>query len=317
VLTTKVPFKNRGGIVIGTVGINRDVTSIKEADERLRAANADLQKAHQELRDTQLQLIEVEKFQVAGRVAAGVAHQVKNPLAVALRGIEFLSALPLVSGDATARIVLQDMNDAIRRAEGVIRGMQDFAAPRRIAAEPQDVNELLEQVLLLMKPELEKQELVIDRDLAESLPPCRLDAHKTQGVFFNVIENAVHAMPDGGTLTIRTSQQIITGIGTNIGDRRGYQFGTGDNVIVIEILDTGPGIPEDKLQKIFDPFFTTKPTGVGIGLGLSVAKTTVELEGGTIEISNRSEGGAKVTIVFPSDSGEKWTQKTKDPLQSF
>lgn len=317
VLTTKVPFKNRGGVVIGTVGINRDVTSIKEADERLRAANTDLQKAHQELRDAQIQLIEVEKFQAAGRVAAGVAHQVKNPLAVALRGVEFLSGLPVVSTDTMAGIVLQDMKDAIRRAEGVIRGMQDFAAPHKLVAEPQDVNELLERVLLLMKPELDKQKVLVDRVLAQSLPRCRLDAHKTQGVFFNVVENAIHAMPEGGTLSIRTSQQIITGVGTNIGDRRGYQFGMGDNVVVIEILDTGPGIPEDKLQKIFDPFFTTKPTGVGIGLGLSVAKTTVELEGGTIEISNRPEGGAKVIIMFPSDVGEKWIQQKNDPPQSY
>lgn len=315
-LTTKVPFRNHGGaVVVGTVGINRDVTSIKAAEERLRAANAELARsqdelrrtiaelktAHQDLREAQLHLVEVEKLQSVGRLAAGVAHEVKNPLAVALRGIEYLAASPHVSQDAGAVVVIQDMHDAIRRAETVIRGLLDYAAPRKLAAAPQAVNELLERALLLVKHELERHKIAVTRELDPGLPACRLDPQKVQEVFINVYENAIHAMSGGGTLTVRSYSKTLTGMGTNVGDRRNYRFGMGETIVVIEIEDTGVGIPEDRLTKIFDPFFTTKPAGQGTGLGLTVSRTIVELHGGTIQISNRLEGGAKVVIMFPPD----------------
>lgn len=315
-LTTKVQFRNHGGtVVVGTVGINRDITSIKEAEEQLRAANAELarsqeelrrtiaelQQAHHDLREAQLQLVEVEKLQTVGRLAAGVAHEVKNPLAVALRGIEYLAGSPPLAQDAGAAVVIQDMHDAIRRAETVIRGLLDYAAPRKLAAGPQAVNELLERALLLVKHELEKHKISVSKEFDLALPACRLDPQKVQEVFINVYENAIHAMPGGGTLTVRTYAKTLTGVGSNVGDRRNYRFGMGETIVVIEIEDTGVGIPQDRLAKIFDPFFTTKPAGQGTGLGLTVSRTIVDLHGGTIQIGNRPEGGAKVLILLPRD----------------
>lgn len=319
VLTTKAPLQNHTGIR-GTVGINRDVTNIKEAEEHLRAANAELackqadlqrtvaelQRAHQELHEAQWQLIEVAKFQTVGRLAAGVAHEVKNPLAVALRGIECLSHMPEVGQDPSAAMLLVDMHDAVRRAEKVIHGLLDFAAPRQLSAAPKDVNELLDGALQLVKHDLVKQKVSVEKELDPLLPRCRLDTQKIQEVFINVFENAIHAMPQGGTLFVRTFQKTVTGVGTNVGDRSTYGFKTGKAVIVIEIQDTGTGIPEDKLPKVFDPFFTTKPTGQGNGLGLSVSKTIVDLHGGTIEVANCYLGGTKVVIMFsPASPAEE------------
>ena len=322
-LTTKVPLRNHAGGQ-GTVGINRDVTDIKEAEEKLRASNAELanehaqlektvaelQKAHRDLRETQMQLIEVEKLQTVGRLAAGVAHEVKNPMAVALRGIEYLSRTPLGSQDPACGLVLQDMHDAIRRGERVIRGLLDFAAPRKLEVAPRDVNQMLDDALLLLKHEMVKHKVSVETAFDPLLPLCRLDSHKAQEVFINVYENAIHAMPDGGTLSVRTFQKTVTGVGTNIGDRSTYGFEMGDNLVGIEILDTGTGIPDDRLHKIFEPFFTTKPAGQGSGLGLSVSKTIVALHGGTIAVSNRLGGGARVVILFPpaNPAGESASQ---------
>jgi signal transduction histidine kinase len=108
-------------------------------------------------------------------------------------------------------------------------------------------------------------------------------------------------MPSGGTLTVRTYRKTLTGLGTNVGDSKIYRFKMGETIVVVEVEDTGVGIPADKLDKLFDPFFTTKPAGQGTGLGLSVSKTIVELHGGTIDIRNRHEGGAKVVVMFKAD----------------
>jgi signal transduction histidine kinase len=109
-------------------------------------------------------------------------------------------------------------------------------------------------------------------------------------VFINLFMNAVHAMPDGGTLSVRTYVRHSS-VGNNA---------TGDNVetVVAEVADTGTGIPPEILTKIFEPFFTTKPVGVGTGLGMCVVKNIVELHGGTIAMANRPQGGAKATISF-------------------
>ncbi|MBI5396884.1 MAG: PAS domain-containing protein [Verrucomicrobia bacterium] len=316
-LTTKVPFRDHNGAIIGTVGINRDVTQMKMAEEELRRANtelarseaelqkavAELQKAHDELRAAQMQLVEVEKLQVVGRLAAGVAHEVKNPLAVTLRGIEYLSK-SMVAKDEVVTTVLKDMNDAIRRADAVIRGMLDFAAPRQIEVRSEDVNAVIERALWLVKHDLDRRCITVNRWLEHDLPRCMIDLQKMEEVFINVMENAVHAMPAGGSLTVRTYARQLTGFGTNVGDSKVLRFKMGATVVIAEIEDTGIGIPPDKLSKIFDPFFTTKPTGQGTGLGLSVCKTIIELHGGAIDIRNRKEGGAQVAIMLKAERKE-------------
>ena len=114
--------------------------------------------------------------------------------------------------------------------------------------------------------------------------------------------NAIHAMSDGGTLTVRTSQTRIVQSTHTEGSRTSNQFFLGDTVALVEIEDTGPGITQENLAKIFDPFFTTKPTGVGTGLGLPVTKKIVELHGGTIEITNRRDStGVRVALMLRAE----------------
>ncbi|MDQ3621819.1 MAG: PAS domain-containing protein [Verrucomicrobiota bacterium] len=308
-LTTKVPWRGDDGALHGLVCIARDITEQREAQESLRLAYADLERsreelltainrlqaAHGELHAVQMQLIEAEKMKSVGRLAAGVAHEVKNPLAVLRIGTEFLGSQE-IARDTTIRTILGDMKDAVDRADGVICGLLDFSAPKKLEVQPQDLNEIIKRALTLVRGDLRGARVV--RELQPHLPKVQVDGVKIGQVFINLLTNAIHAIGERGTLTVRTYSKLLTGVGANVGDSRSENFRVGQTLIVAEVDDTGPGIPEDKLSKVFEPFYTTKPTGKGTGLGLSVVKTIVDLHGATIDIRNLPEGGARATLMF-------------------
>lgn len=248
-----------------------------------------------ELRATQLQLIQSEKLDSIGRMAAGVAHEVKNPLMTILTGVKLLSKR-YASADETTRVVLQDMTDAVRRADRIIGELLSYSRARGLDVAPVDLNATIDKALLLVKHELDKAHITVTKELDASLPTLQLDEFKVQQVFINVFNNALHAMGHDGEIKVRTSLDGV-GRGRQRGVRKTDGSAAGERAAVVHIEDSGPGIPEEHLRKIFDPFFTTKP-GVGTGLGLSVSRQIVEMHGGTIEIGNREAGGARVTITF-------------------
>jgi signal transduction histidine kinase len=158
------------------------------------------------------------------------------------------------------------------------------------------MNTVIDRALTLVRGELSGIEIV--REYQRDLPLLQLDSGKIGQVLINLITNAAHAMQEGGTLVMRTFSKQLTGVGANIADQRAVSFRVGGTVVVVEIDDSGHGIPEDKLPKVFEPFYTTKPTGKGTGLGLSVVKTIVDLHGATIDLRNLPEGGTRATIMF-------------------
>ena len=129
-------------------------------------------------------------------------------------------------------------------------------------------------------------------------PAARIDPVKIGQLFINIFSNAFDAMPQGGTIEIRTGLRTLaaTDVAFDAGGRAGTQFRAGDAVIHIDVRDTGGGIAPEHFGKLFDPFFTTKPTGRGMGLGLTVAKKIIDLHGGKIAIANSAEGGAVVSL---------------------
>jgi PAS domain S-box-containing protein len=310
---TKVPLRDSSGGIMGLVGIGRDITERKLAEQELQKANhelaqsktelenvfTDLQKSHEELKSAQFQLIQAEKMQSVGRLAAGVAHEVKNPLAILAMGIDYMSK-NLVSPDENLAQILADMNDALKRADSIILGLLDFSLPGALKLGLEDVSAILDQSVGLVRHEMANSHIALKRALATDLPAIRVDKNKLKQAFVNILTNALHAMPEGGTISARTySRKLELGeIDHDAGSRMADRFRPGETVIVAEIEDTGPGIPADKLAKVFDPFFTTKPTGKGTGLGLTVTKKIIELHGGSIEIGNCQSGGACVRIML-------------------
>jgi PAS domain S-box-containing protein len=304
VQVVKTPIRNVNDAIIGIQGIFWDITERKQWEERLQKANqelaqseAALRKSHEELKSAQLQLIQAEKMESIGTLAAGVAHEVKNPLAIMLMGVNYLTKKSGGQDEAIAQ-VLREMKEAIDRADSITRGLLDFAASRQLAVEPEDLSKVIDETLRLVRHELAKNNIVVTRQWGDKLPPVLIDRRQIQQVFVNIFVNAIHAMPSGGKLAVRTYAKQHTETSHFEGSRKLSSFWVGETVIVAEVDDSGTGIPEENLAKIFDPFFTTKPTGVGTGLGLPVSKKIIELHGGSLTIKNRREGGVRVSIVL-------------------
>jgi PAS domain S-box-containing protein len=311
--TTKVPLRSNDGRIVGLVGISRDITERKLFEQQLQKANselernkgelektvADLRKAHDELKAAQYQLIQAEKMQSLGRLAAGIAHEVKNPLSILSMGLDYLSG-NLASPDPDMITILTDMSEALKRADSILMGLLDFSVPRQLDLHPENLNAVVEQSLALVRHELSGTPTKLVLDLEPKLPQVFVDKNKLKQVFVNVLTNAVHAMPEGGMLTVRTFTKQLRAeeVDHDAGSRLRDRFRTGETVVVAEVIDSGGGIPEGKLAHVFDPFYTTKPTGKGTGLGLTVAKKIVELHSGSIDIRNRPEGGVIVTLTL-------------------
>ena len=296
----KAPIHDPQGHVIGIQGIFWDITERMRGQEQLRAAHEELRRSHGELKAAQLQLIQAAKMESIGTLAAGVAHEVKNPLATLTMGLNYLDKH---TPDRTENmnLVLSEMRDAIGRADKVSRGLLDFAAEQQPEVRAENLNGILEQTLALLRHELNKQQIELVVELAAELPPVGIEKSQIQQVFVNLFMNSIQAMAQGGHLRVRTFLQRLGESHHEEGSRTSTQFFRGDTVVVTEIEDSGPGIPQENLAKIFDPFFTTKPSGVGTGLGLPVSKKIIELHGGTMQIGNRPEGGARVTIMLRAE----------------
>jgi PAS domain S-box-containing protein len=304
VQVVKTPVFDAQGKVIGIQGIFWDITERKRWEERLQQANAELarseaalRKSHEELKAAQQQLIQAEKMESVGTLAAGVAHEVKNPLAILLMGVNYLNRRVAASDEHVAQ-VLKEMSEAIERADSITRGLLDFAAARQLAARPEGLNRVVEEALRLVRHALDPEKYTVVRDYAADLPLVAMDRRQIQQVFVNLFMNALHAMPRGGPLTIRTYAKSLAETPHPEGWRRADHLWAGETAVVAEVQDAGSGIPEEHLARIFDPFFTTKPTGMGTGLGLSVSKKIIELHGGLLDVKNVPEGGVRVTVLF-------------------
>ena len=265
------------------------------SEEALRQALVDLQASHTQLKATQLQLIQSGKMESVGTLAAGVAHEVKNPLQTILMGLAYLSR-NLPAGDETISMVLGDMTDAVKRADGIVRDLLYLSAPNQLEIRSQDLNSVVERSLALVNYELTRARINLRREFSPELPMVMLDRARMEQVFINLFMNAIQAMPDSGCLTVRTRLPgPATGGGSDI---------SAEQMVTIEIEDTGLGIPPEKLPRIFEPFFTTKPNGVGTGLGLPITRQIVELHGGKIEIKSSVGRGTLITLKLRIGNGE-------------
>jgi two-component system NtrC family sensor kinase len=233
----------------------------------------------QELREAQANLIQAAKMAAIGELAAGVAHQINTPLTSVLGFSELL--LERTAEDDPAQEQLEAIVRQAGRAHDTVRGLLDFSRQAGSHPEPADINHILQETLALVRRRLELQGIELQESYAGGLPDLVVDIPRLKQAFLNVITNALYAMPEAGTLSIRTEQVA--------GEVR------------VHISDTGAGIPEEDLARIFEPFFTTKPAGEGVGLGLSVGLGIVQDHGGRIQVESRQNQGTTVTILLPVD----------------
>ena len=300
-LTTKLPLRNAQGEIVGTCGISKDITQLKQTDDALARSNNQLEQALSELKVAQAQLIFAEKTVSVGRLAAGLAHEVRNPLNILSTGLEFFSSEPTVTCNPTLSMVLQEMRDAIARADHVISKLMEGSSNGDLSLECVDVNALLDDLMGEMTGPLARDGIKATLHLMDGACLVKADPKKIRQVIVSLVNNAREAMPEGGVLQItsRIDPMKLDEISRDAGTRGAQLFRSGDSVVTVQIEDTGPGIPSELLPRIFDSFFTTKEPGVksGLGLGLTVCRAIVELHGGFLGISNRSDASGAIAIL--------------------
>jgi len=263
------------------VAFNRMAADLKEANENLtqwgRTLERRVEERTQELREAQGQLIRSEKLASLGKMAAGVAHEINNPLT----SILINAALMLEKVDAQSQFhePLTMISDETERCAQIVKGLLEFARQTPAQTTLADINDVVERTAQLLEKQASVRNIKLIKDLDRSLPQMELDKNKIQQVFSNLIINAVEAMPGGGTLTIVS--------------RRGGKGGW----VEIVFADTGVGIPKENLPKLFDPFFTTKI--VGTGLGLAVSYGIIHQRGGTISVKSEVGRGSVFTVILP------------------
>ena len=313
VITTKMPLRNAQGEIVGTCGISKDFTAQKALEDELKQSNlqlaarqaeieralADLSAAHESLKAMQQQLVEAEKMQMVGRLASGVAHEIRNPLNILHAGLDFLAQGSADPGDKSNAVIIEEMRTAVRRADAVICALMDSSTEAALRLEPCDVRKLLAHVVAGQEAELRHAGIRVTKEFADDVPTQPIDRAKMEQVFGSVIKNAADAMARGGALTVRVRRHTLSEAEVERDPGlRGDRLRAGDAGVCIEIEDTGGGIAPEVLQKVFDPFFTTKETGAGAGLGLTVCRKIVQLHHGTLQLANRDEGGARATIFL-------------------
>lgn len=290
--------------------LKREEDLRKRAENNLRLSHEDLKQAHDELKhsleklqNAQDQIIRSEKLASVGRLAAGVCHEILNPLNIISGHIQALSLER--ENDAPLQDDISSIMEEINRIEVIISGLLKFSRKDEMAFKIADINRELDSVLNLTRKELVHQGVNLKCILADELPEIRFDPNSMRQVFLNLINNARHAMENGGTLTVTTrlvketfedSRREMRPI-----DLSSYEGPSDHCFIQIRFQDTGPGIAKEDMDKLFEPFFTTKPEDKGTGLGLSICYSIVEKHQGYLEVESQYGKGATFIIELPSN----------------
>ena len=242
-----------------------------------------VRKAAAELEVTQRQLFQAEKLAALGKLSAGIAHEIRNPL-TSIKILIYSLADPGAS-DASREKDLKVIESEIERVNKIIRQFLDFARPRPPSLEKGDARKLISETLALVGYEIESQGIQVEREDEGDLPPVAMDREQMKQVLLNLILNSLQAMPGGGKLTIQTILSPFR------------ERGEVGEAVEIGVRDTGGGIPAEIQERIFEPFFSTKEEG--IGLGLSVAQRIVEEHGGRIRVESAEGKGTIFSIILP------------------
>lgn len=251
-----------GGEPRGAVLALRDVSRLRELEEKLRRS---------------------DRLAALGQMAAGMAHEVRNPLVGIRAAAQFLEGDPAFSAglrEYTGVIVRE-----VDRLNAIVEDLLAFASPKPVQLAPCNLNRVLEEALALEAARLEAAGVSVTRLYDPGLPPVLGDPPRLHQVFLNLFRNAAEAMPGGGALAVRTRFERLS---ARLGGR---------SAAVAEVADTGSGVPPDHLTHLFNPFFTTKARGTGLGLAVSLR--IVEDHGGAIEVEADAGHGTSFAVILP------------------
>lgn len=260
----------------------------------------ELRLAYQRLREMQDMLVQAEKLNAVGRLASGVAHEVRNPLGIITQGIASLEKNPeFKKGDL--KETLSMVKDSVDRADRIVTLLLDFSRASKVDLHPEDISSILTDSLNLTRSKLEQVEII--NQIQKDLPLVFVDRRRLEQVFVNLFINAAQAIPAAGKITIRAYEKRLEKKRDGIGSRNEDKFRIGEKALVVEIEDNGTGISQQNLKKVFDPFFTTKGPKGGTGLGLSVSRSLISMHKGLMEIESEPGKGTKVRVILKITEG--------------
>jgi signal transduction histidine kinase len=267
---------------------NKMAINIKKSHKEIKNKADELEKANLNLKETQAQLIQAGKLSAIGQLAAGVAHELNNPLGVIMGFAQYL--IRKISGKRLDETTAEDMTfyvkrltqmeQASKRCKTIVENLLKFSRVSKDQLKPLNLNHVLKETLLFTKHQLEISKVQVKLELASNLPLVNGNNHQLQQVFTNIIINAQQATAEGGTLLLKSFAQ------------NGY--------VEMQFTDTGCGIEPEHIGKVFDPFFTTKEVGHGTGLGLSVSYGIIRNLGGEIIVKSVLGQGSTFSIRLPS-----------------
>ncbi len=290
--------RDQSGKPSKVVVVSRDITERKQAVETLREALGDLKRSHEELKAAQLQVVQSERLEAVSTFAAGVAHEVRNPLQTIILGVDYL-ANHVASADETTVSVLNDMSEAVLRADAIIRGLVEFSAHSKRNITDENLNALIEQSLQAVSGELRNHPIRLQVALDQSVPSLRIDSRTIKHVMINLFLYCIRAMRSGGVLAVRTSSRELAEP-LALDGRPVPHFRPGDTIVTAEVEDTADHESEPKTETIT----LAKRAGRKdlSGVGLLVLKKIIELYGGIFHIAQHRRG-SKFTLVFKASKG--------------
>jgi PAS domain S-box-containing protein len=278
--TTKVPLFDEDGEITHIVGIVHDITEIKRAEAALRDANEELERRVRErtqaLQAAQEDLVRKERLAVLGRLAGGVAHQIRNPLAAIKNAVYLIERSAREKGalcdDLASAVAI--VHDEVDRANHIITSLLEYARVRAPVQQRMSLVDLVEAVLASTNVPAD----VRVRRAYARVPAVRADPEQVRSAIDNLVKNALDAMPGGGTLVLETRSEV--------------------DDVVLSVADSGGGIHPTMVDRLFEPLLTTKPTGVG--LGLVTARELVERQGGSLRCAHVGPPGARFEVRLPA-----------------
>jgi len=319
--TIEVTSTNEIGQLI--TSFNRMIKRLKENQENIKMHLESLELANRKLKQAQEELIRTEKLASIGRFAAGVAHEVGNPLGSIL-GYTSILAREEVTREETLDY-LKRIEKEIERINRIVKELLNFARPSRLEIQEVEINRVIEDTLSLLSYQKSFKNIETRLTFQPNLPMIKGNESQLSQIFINIILNAIDAMPDGGVLGIETVDCVVGSerrddlehpyfsrrkddpLETDYYHLRSpnpfsilfTKFSKGDQLIKVKISDTGIGIKKEDLEKIFDPFFTTKDPDKGTGLGLSISLRIIESLGGEVKVRSEEGKGSAFEVYFP------------------
>jgi len=264
---------------------------VSEATAEVLQKNRALAHTNELLSAAQRDAARAQRLSAIGQVAATVAHKIGTPLTALSGHIQLMAEDSTLGTESRQR--LQTVEAQIERTSKIIQDLLLYTRKPEPVRSPLDLNACVAECLALFQPEFDRRRIALVTEWSHQLEKVAADAQQLQEVFNSLIENALDAMPAGGTLVVRVSPHV----GLRQPDHRTW--------VAVELVDTGCGMNDAQLVQIFQPFFTTKRAGRGTGLGLSSALETVRAHGGQIKVDSEPEKGSRFTIVLPTDGGAR------------